>query len=556
MISWPSSLPQFALILARETHPEGFNARIQEFIDNQIPVVLVNDGTFGGSGIFTVIDNRSAGWWYKAPCNGRLPPGDAYLEVEVDLNATAVEVGVAVPGCSARFLKVTPIVYADDPLRDFELQAAEAANTRNAGRLTAIRMEIEKTANHAPLISRRWGFVETLLATDSLSDQWLLSVGQHISTDSLVSLPALERELASIAVESISHFDNTHSPEALSDEGYGQLMRLQRHLKQVAGTQSKPSAHIPCPTNLPIGRDSMIAEVRSFATRTDIPVLILTGLEAVGKTAVLQAALRQAAARVLAIQCLPGHSADFVFEHLLKATGRGSVGTAPREDFSVDDIADALTTVDVVWFQNCESLTQYGNWHTNALAKLFSRLVLASQRTRTRLVFETRRAVSLDEPLGLQVVRRRLQGLKHPDNVALFEQQLRRAGVPLEIVSDENRTTIATRATGHPGMLILCADACANQGVDSVISDLQDHKGSFWSAVSRLVKGIDLSPVQKKCFDALAQCRLPVPPVLLTAFVNRTEYVEALAQLIGACLVDRGANGHVAVAPLLRAPPN
>jgi len=275
----------------------------------------------------------------------------------------------------------------------------------------------------------------------------------------------------------------------------------------------------------------MIAEIRSFATRSDTPILVLTGLEAIGKTAVLEAALGQAVARVLPIQCLPGHSADFVFEHLLKATGRGAVGTPPREDFSVDDLADALTTIDVVWFQNCESLTQYGNWHTNALTAFFSRLVQASQRTRTRLVFETRRAVSLDEPLGLQILRLKLQGLQPPDSVAFLEQQLRRAGIPLEMVSDESRQTIATRAVGHPGMLILCADACANQGVDPVIADLQDHKGTFWSAVTRLVKGIELSPLQKRCFDALAQCRLPVPPMLLTSVVSRSDYVEALAQL-------------------------
>jgi len=547
--------PDLVVILARERNPVRFRKYIDAFVENKIPVVLVNDGSAGGSGVFSAVDRRSlAHWWFAPPNNAQLPVGEAYIEMEIDLATRAVEVDVSNPAAPCCVRVIAPIFGADDPLHQLECDAAEAARQRNTNTLSALRSSLDKAAAKSPIVSRRWDLLEGMLASDSLSGDWLQAFGGHIVTNGLVGIEGIERQLGQLAMDGLDALIESADASSLSNELFGQVARLLTYFrKQCSATSRRGLAPFEiASTPPPIGRADFLADIRAFGTNARESAFVLLGLEAIGKSIVASTALRQSGAKVLTVRCMPGMSADFLFEYILKAVGRVPTGRPPRNTFNLSDITDALTTIDVLWLQDCHNLTDYGRFRTTALAQLVEQLVLAARDSSTRLLFESRRGFDLIEPLGLQIIRRRMLGLPNRDAVAFFEQQLRRADVSLETVSEQDRDQIAQLVDGHPGMLILCADVCAKTNAAHVIGELKAGRGFYLSAIQKLVAALELTREEHKCIEALLHCRTPIPPAVLGTIAGSDRYIAAVASLIEASVIERTPEGEVTITRLLQ----
>src|SRR5262249_38319216 len=100
-----------AVVCAYNPGTEPYDPFVDHHVFNRIPVVLCNDGRYGGSGIHVPTDRRMNLWWWSEPFHGRLPRGDGIVIVELDWDSLATQVGVADPKSSVNLSSVAAITY-------------------------------------------------------------------------------------------------------------------------------------------------------------------------------------------------------------------------------------------------------------------------------------------------------------------------------------------------------------------------------------------------------------------------------------------------------------
>src|SRR5580700_3170435 len=105
-----SSRYTLAAILSYQSRPSRFEAFIDAQIHNHHPVAYCNDGRFGGSGVFTIRDDRNPDWFRDFISS--LPPEDAFLVMDVNLTQTAVQVGTVAPQKSEHLVSLGSFIYS------------------------------------------------------------------------------------------------------------------------------------------------------------------------------------------------------------------------------------------------------------------------------------------------------------------------------------------------------------------------------------------------------------------------------------------------------------
>lgn len=112
--------PDLAVILSYDRKPTRFSPLVEHYAANQIPVVYVNDGAFGGSRIHSPPDFREENW----PRLSQLPEGDGIAIVEVALRANAPTTGVNNPHGSHSLLKLSPVIPENATQSSWRVSAA------------------------------------------------------------------------------------------------------------------------------------------------------------------------------------------------------------------------------------------------------------------------------------------------------------------------------------------------------------------------------------------------------------------------------------------------
>lgn len=548
LVNLGEDAPDCVVILSYDKQPSRFTGVIDHLRSNKIPVVYANDGAFGGSGILSAKDARDAGWWWKAPNNGILPVGEAYLEVCIDMAARAVEVGVAAPPLPSSLGCVAPIYGDGDPLAEIEVVAQSAADDRNSVKLTGIRADLEANHPEATLANRRWAFLENLASNESLSPGWINCLGKHHLTTDIPALRSLERALLTTAANALEKFLDYSTNLIKSPEQIGQIFLLSREIRKLCKLPADTAGdtpHISTKHGGFVGRENIVPDIRSFALHKSSTIFSLFGLHAIGKSAVVRTSLEQAAARVLYVDCREGCSADYIFESLITRAGKVATGVPPRAEFDVLDLADAFKAFDVVWLEGCHNLIDHGLWRTAPLKRLLDAIVTAVNRHNCVLFLESRRNLPLEVPPGVSFVRRRLLGLNVPDSLALLEQHLRRAGVIVQDIQEDELRLLCKYVDGHPGMIMLCADAIAKSDIYKVLSELSNKRGFFLDAVVGLLNEFNLSLSAKKAIELLSRSSFGVPIGALECIGSRDEVRLIVSELQDASLVDVTALGLI-----------
>lgn len=103
-----------------------FKPFINHHVQNRIPVILCNDGRYGGSGIHVPTDRRMNLWWQEE-AEGELPRGDSILVADIEWAHLAPQVGVADPKPALQLVAVAGIVYEDAEDDAFPAAAATTA---------------------------------------------------------------------------------------------------------------------------------------------------------------------------------------------------------------------------------------------------------------------------------------------------------------------------------------------------------------------------------------------------------------------------------------------
>ena len=331
--------PGLVAIVAYQRRPEAFDNHIGILKGNQVPVVLANDGAFGGSGVFAIPDSREPSWWFHAPMYGRLPSGDAYIELELNLLEKAPQAGVFNPKQPVRLTRIAPILAGDSEFGALEHEAREAARSGSIAQLTSIVSEFKERAN--PIVIARWQYILSCLEIDNLSSAVLDGCGASVVLEGLPSLENLETQLAERALTSITEIEDS-SAAGLPDHVLARVARVRSVLKtKVKGSRKRTTVAIE-DGGAPLGRNDLIREVGGYVYGGTKRAMIVTGLPGTGKSAVIRTALVQSTTTVASLSCRAGVSADFLFEFLHKQAGWTAPGKAPRADFEAKQFEGPL----------------------------------------------------------------------------------------------------------------------------------------------------------------------------------------------------------------------
>lgn len=187
MPSWSSPLPDAVLVIAYEERPERYEPLLKQAQQNQIPGILVNDGKYGGTSLYTATDRRSLSWWDEPPVHGRLPAGDYYLEFDVDLSQGAVQVGVANPRATKRLNRFVPILAESDYLTlDRELRRAIADGAATTAE--TLLQDMERLASVPLGIVQRWRYLVHRLKSKDLDPAVVAAIGDSVTIPGLPTL--------------------------------------------------------------------------------------------------------------------------------------------------------------------------------------------------------------------------------------------------------------------------------------------------------------------------------------------------------------------------------
>lgn len=141
----PSTLYDLALITAYHHPSTSFEPEIHRHIVNNKPVVLCNDGRFGGSRIAIHPDARPIdGWWLRD--EGKLPQGDSCLIARLDFAQLGIQLGCNNPPKPFDLVELSAVIPGNESL----------AAARASSRLAELRQHIEAVAKpNVPSARRR-----------------------------------------------------------------------------------------------------------------------------------------------------------------------------------------------------------------------------------------------------------------------------------------------------------------------------------------------------------------------------------------------------------------
>lgn len=547
-------------IVAYDSRAGQFHAYIEQQVANGKPVALCNDGASGHSSVHTVIDRRTPDWMRDALPDG-LPPGDAILVADLNLSVTAIEVGTAVPRQPLRLVALASITAEQSmagnvsaTLREIRTRSEPSAR---AYELTAL---LERSAAD-PLQRIRIEHLRRLETEGVPSDVWWAVIGVDCIVPARQDLRQLEATLAATCSRELMS-KTLSSPLALQGDTPSTIVSFLSECNRRAVPSNEGQAVSPlaisseAPTAI-VDRDAEIREIHAFLDDPALVILELSGLQQIGKSAVLAKAFAESGIRsVLRIPLTETSSAEYIVHALLRSAA-GSLGPQhedPLELAKSSSMSEVLKTLQVVVLERSHLLLNRGAWRDELIPRVLDTIAQATGQTRCKLVFETRRQLPLT--LSNPLVRKplRVYGLdksRSTYGVSLFDAQLRRAGLSPTHIGTADKAFIVNRLGGHPVAIALAADTAYEHGAAGMVEALKSHQGFFLNFVSRLIRSLELSDQDRILLEMLCLARVGVPRESLLRAADFPAG-EAIRELVVIGAVEVTPDDLLEVASVLR----
>lgn len=546
MPSWTSPLPDCVVVIAYEERPERYEPLLKQAQQNQIPGLLVNDGKYGGTCLYVATDRRSLSWWDEPPVHGRLPAGDYYVEFYLDLTQGAVQVGVANPRATKRLRRFLPIL-AESQTLTLDAEIRRAIEERSSTTADTFLSDLER-ATDVPLgVAQRWRYLAHRLKAGDLDEDTIVAIGQTIAIPGLPTLRAIEDELRTQTLATLG--DLIEKPEQIPPMLLGLVVKTRAAYKgaskSTADELTEGAEGALSLAAMELGRpilEDVLVDV--------IPATIVSGLPGCGKSSAIRTAVAQSGFKKVArIRCVPGSSADYLYESLLRRAGMMPRGAAPRAAFDRQEVEAALQAFDIIWFEDVDACIDYQEWVATELAAFFGALQLAVEKNDgAHVILESARQTRLWAPR--RGSKRTIRGLS-ADGARLFlEQQLRRRDLHGR-VSDPAKRQILDACKGHPGLLMLVAGACSSGDPERIAKELQERRGFYNSFIDGLLRRIKLATDTQKLLSALAQCRSPIPAAVFESILPPIAIPKALAEASETSMIEQVEEGLIHINPLL-----
>jgi tetratricopeptide (TPR) repeat protein len=547
-----------AAIISLDARPdEHFTPFVQMQIASRRVVAYCNIGQHGGSFVYAIKDERTQNWFRDTFPDG-LPPGDTLLVADVDLDVTAVETGIANPSHAFELVSLAALVGEYDP------RAARAKDLTAACDLTA--SSEERTQRLQRLQSREYVTKLMRRRVDRLlfdaqrglpSETAIAQLGNDCVVSSVGSLEQLEDDLAAfcrIEIESLM-------ASATNDDVTGAaLLEVWRRCKK-RETPSTPTSAPPPQEAIRqlIDREDEITRLAKFVDHAERTLLLVTGLPGIGKSSFLRKGFREIG--VLGqrwVSLARDASAAYLLAAISGAKPSAIDATLlenPASYLRTERFRESLRDIRVLVIEGCQELLDAGHWREGDIGEVMSgladyccdariKLVLESRRD---LPFETEKIRSATERLGIQGFNER----RNKYGVQLFESQLRRVGVPVGIMSSQEKDQLVSRLSGHPKALEVAANVCFDDGPEELLKAVSSGSGRLMPRIRSLFSHLALSTDESRLLALLAASRSAVPRSVITEVLSGNANRD-IRELISLGAIEQTEHGWIYVANLMR----
>ncbi|RIK77257.1 MAG: hypothetical protein DCC68_17730 [Planctomycetota bacterium] len=527
-------------------------------ISTRRPVIVCNDGAFGGSGVHTLVDDRMMGlWWWSPPISGRLPKGDAILVVDVDLDALAVEHGVANPSKATSLVSLAPVVSDGDKSGSYSLaqRMLSARSKRDNVVQASILDQAQQEFVPRGLTQLTLAHARHLAAQGVLTDELADCLLQSCIIPGAIPLKGLQRELAELCVARVTQLSDDSDTD--DTEALACVARFRRECKsRIDADQLDLFAQpITVSAESTLDRESEAREVRQFIEHARQTVLCLTGLDDVGKSTLLSIALAQLGHRhthsiTLSHDATPSYIAA-VFARIFGFPD--DVICEPQAFLNAknDEFLARIPSGTIVVLADVDNLRDHGQWRDPVTPTLLEQIAEAIGKRKGKLILTSTARIDLNLADQGALRRMYLSGLPAEFAKLLLDQHMRRVGVDPRNYTDQQRSEVVELLGFHPGAIVLCADYIVQQGLATVHEDLKQRRGVHTDIVRRILKGMIFTNTESAILSLLNESRTSMPSRVLSKALRRNVSAEINA-LIGEGVLERGWRDFVKLPDLVR----
>jgi tetratricopeptide (TPR) repeat protein len=545
---------QLVVICAYNQSATPFDPLSKHLAFNRVPVVLCNDGRFGGSGIHVPVERRADSWWWNE-AQGRLPCGDGILVMDIDFSRLAPQVGVADPKEGARLVALSSVVANGEAAGGVTRAVNEARQQED----NAVQERLLSSINQdsaTPLQKMKIARLRQRASKGNADARAWRVFGPDCEIPG-PGLREVEECLASRCKEVVDRLSEEWEG-AEDDVKALALLRLKRLFVKRARDprgQTKPEYMSSPKGDSAIGRDSDAKRIHEFLSNTTESILIVVGLPGIGKSTLIGLAMQQdGRSSVLSFDIGEAATPEFVASSLLAGVGMSSaVVSDPIEAISSEEFSSRLVRGTVVVLQNLQNLLTHGTWRDPRTPEMICTLARLLLRGSGKLVVETTWRIGLEELMPGQIRVHPLRGLDHDSGLILLDQHLRRLGSAPEDHDANDKIRIIQYLDGHPGAIVLAAGYVDKEDARKVADDLGRRGGIHAKIVRRLISDIlrQLSASEMDVLGLLGHARAPLSVSVVDEILG-PESVRAISELISSSILEKSPIGRVEINSLIR----
>ena len=512
------------VLISYDSKPEQFKPFFDTQITNKKMVVYCNDGRYGGTNFNVVVDKRNPNWYCHALPNG-LPYGDNLIFGEIDIDAGAVEVGTAVPQKGFRLISVAPIVYTESPMYRFYNEVLEIKNINEASVRAESLKTLLKKSEVDPLSLISLNYLKKLDFVGASSSEWWEIFTNYCEIKGY-DLRQIESELSSLV---LSNLDQMMSNIAMIQDSKVALsyMNIIQECKSRGGTIKTEKSQIYKTVSYAIvDRDEEVNRINLFFNDESKILLEINGLQEIGKSSILTKAISQSGyTKICEINVSDSSSIDYLLYSIFKYAGIEF--TPPYLDYSKvfdgEEFKNALSTIELIVFHNAHYLTDRYAWRNSLFGYFFNALITQADEQKIKIICESRISLPFETINVHKKEKMYVKGFERKNiryGIVIFDSQLRRMGLDINHVKNENKELIVRKLGGHPVALTLTANLLVNMREGELIKSLKSRNKFKLPYIDDLVRKLRLIEDEKMFLRILCLGRGAVPKQVIAETVD------------------------------------
>jgi tetratricopeptide (TPR) repeat protein len=546
-----------ATIVSYTPKPNQFNNYVNTIVDKAKVAAYCNDGAFGGSKIALPLDIRRDSWFFKGPLGGHLPPGDILAVFDIPLGIHGTEVGVVNPQNQIQIKLLSFISYSLSSNKIYlvtkELNEISKLQDNNA-RYRRLSSLIDKQ-NLDIFHEHRIRYLADLARNGIDVDYWDI-----IGNDLIIKqydLRKLESSMAdnctSVFYDAILDGDNGerhNSVISFSKQCKNKSLNKQLIPKNNINQTSKKKPII-------LNRDNECEALLSCFDSRDEHLVKITGLPAIGKSAVVHKALEQTAFNnILKIQLAPSSTIEFINAKIsgLETEPTTTSQIQQRTAINESKLRDSIASHDIIWLESSEQLLSSANWRSREIENYIDRIINLAIEEETFIIFESTINLPLDLIKSHPISRIHVKGFERENalhGVSLLNQQLRKLSLDPKELSEETKIDLVNKLGGHPLAIILCAYSLNENGLSHVLNSLKSSSGFYLRVINKILQNINLTEAEELILRLLSGSSIDVPRDLIAQVCNFPT-VDVIRNLARQSLIDISSINNITIPGILR----